>query len=68
MSDAVKGTFVGMFLGATGGLGVCTWILEEPLFFTGDTMLIGGVLGTVAGVIWGEDFFEFVKEYWYSWW
>jgi hypothetical protein len=68
MSDAIKGAVVGLFLGATGGLGVCMWILEEPLFFTGDTMLIGGVLGTVAGVIWGEDFFEFVKEYWYSWW
>jgi hypothetical protein len=64
MSDAVKGAFYGVLIGATGGLGVCMWILEEPLFFTGDTMLIGGVLGAVAGMIWGDDFFDFISDFW----
>lgn len=67
MSDAVKGLLLGLFLGATGGLGVCMYILEEPFFFTGDTMLIGGVLGAVAGLIWGDDFFDFVRDHWMRW-
>lgn len=66
MGDATKGLFLGMLLGATGGLGVCMWILEDSIFFTGDTVLIGGVLGTIAGFIWGDDFFDFVREHWWQ--
>ncbi len=44
MSDAFKGAFIGILLGATGGLGVCLWILDDPMFFLGNTMLIGAGL------------------------
>ena len=65
MGDAIKGALFGMLLGAGAGLGVCIWLIAEPIFFPGDTLLIGGGSGAVAGVIWGEDFFDFVKDYWW---
>lgn len=67
MGDAVKGALWRMFLGASLGLGVCIWIFLDPPFFTGDTILIGAVLGAVAGFPSGEDFFDFVKDYWWRW-
>jgi hypothetical protein len=66
IEDAVKGGFYGCLLGASVGLGVCVWIFDEPPFFMGDTILIGGILGAIAGYIWGEDFIDLIKNWW--WW
>lgn len=68
MSDAVKGALWGILLGTSLGLGICVWILVDPLLFTGDTILIGGIFGAIAGCLWGEAFFDFVKDYWWRWW
>lgn len=64
--DGLYGMLGGAVLGALGGLGVCMWIIDEPPFFQGDTILIGGVICGVLGFIFGESFLEWLKENW--WW
>jgi hypothetical protein len=66
MGDAIAGAFWGALLGASLGLGACVWIFVDPPFFTGDTILIGAVRGTIAGYIWADDFIDFIKDHW--WW
>lgn len=66
MIDGIKGLFVGALLGAVAGLSVCVWLLTETLLFPGDTILLGAIIGTVCGYLWGDDFFDWVKDNW--WW
>lgn len=65
MGDAIKGMIVGAFLGAITGLGLGVWLLAETLFFPGDTMLAGAIVCGTCGYLWGDDFFDFVKDYWH---
>lgn len=67
MGDAAKGAFWGMLLGASIGLGVCVWLIVDPIFFTGDTVLIGGCVGALGGYFWGENFVEVAKALFWWW-
>lgn len=64
MENAIKGLIVGAALGAFVGLGLGLWLLAEPLFFPGDTMLIGGISCGLCGYLWGDEFFDTLLEYW----
>lgn len=64
MRDAIKGTLAGGFLGALAGLGVCMWLIPGTLLFVGDTIVIGALVGGVAGFVWGDDFFDWLKQNW----
>lgn len=66
IGDAIKGILVGGFFGGLAGLGVCVWLFDSPLLFTGDTIVIGAAVFGVAGYFLGDQFFDWVKEYW--WW
>jgi len=66
--DVLKGLLLGAFLGASLGLGVCTFIIDDPLLFPGDTIAIGAAVFGTCGYVWGDDFFEWVKENWQWFW
>lgn len=66
LADGIKGLLAGAFVGGAGGLGVCIWLFADPPFFTGDTVLIGAVLFGLLGFLYGETFFDWLKEHW--WW
>ncbi|MGD9858105.1 MAG: hypothetical protein AB7U20_24445 [Planctomycetaceae bacterium] len=66
LSDGLKGALWGVFLGGFGGLGVCIWLIHEPLLFTGDTIVFGALICGGLGFVFGDDFLEWIKENW--WW
>lgn len=63
--QGAKGLWVGALLGAVTGLGVCTYLIEGTLLFPGDTMLVGALVCGALGFVYGESFFEWLKERWY---
>lgn len=63
--EGLKGLLLGVVLGATGGLGVCVWLIDGTLLFPGHTMLFGAILFGVLGFLYGESYFEWFKERWY---
>ena len=65
MIDGIKGLFVGALLGGFAGLGICVWFLAETPFFTGDTMVAGALICGFCGYRWGDDFFDWLKDYWH---
>ncbi len=65
MIDGIKGLFVGAILGGLVGLSVCVWLLSETLFFPGDTMVVGALICGYCGFRWGDDFFDWLKDYWH---
>ncbi len=64
--ERTRGVLAGVGLGGLSGLGVCIWLLDTPVVFSGDTMLLGAVLLGTCGWFWGDDFIEWVKEH--GWW
>ena len=64
MGDAIKGLIVGTFLGGIAGLGMCIWLFTENILFPGDTMVAGALICGTCGYIWGDEFFEWLKENW----
>lgn len=64
--DGIKGLIIGAVLGALVGLGVCVWLITETLLFPGDTMVAGALICGVCGYVWGDDFFDWLKDNW--WW
>ncbi len=64
MRDAVKGLILGAFLGGIAGLGACIWLITETLIFPGDTMVAGALICGVCGFVWGDEFFEWVRDHW----
>ena len=65
--EGAKGLLVGAVLGALAGLGACMWLIEGTLLFPGDTMLFGAVICGVAGFLWGDAFFDWLKDH-LHWW
>ncbi len=63
--QGIRGLIVGSVLGALAGLGICTWLLAETLLFPGDTMVAGALICGAAGYIWGDEFFEWLKDHWH---
>ncbi len=63
--EGAKGLWVGMLLGAFAGLGVCMWLIQGTLLFPGDTMLFGAIICGILGFLFGETFFEWLKERWH---
>lgn len=63
MGDVVKGLLLGLLLGASGGFGLGLWL--PLLLFPGDFLVAGALVGGVCGYIWGDDFFDWVKDYWH---
>ena len=66
MNDAIKGALLGGFLGALAGLGTCIWIIPSTWLFPGDTILIGAVVFGVCELLFGDQFFDLVRDHW--WW
>ncbi len=64
--DGLIGACWGILIGGLGGVGVCTLLLTETLFFTGDTVLIGAAIFGVLGFLYGEPFLDWVKEIWWK--
>jgi len=64
MENDLKGLFIGALLGAFVGWGLGIWLLTEPLFFRGDTILIGAISCGPCGYLWGEEFFDALLEFW----
>ncbi len=60
--NVIAGTLLGALIGGGLGLGVCIYIFDEPPFFTGDTVLIGGVLGGTLGYFLGEILRGYVEK------
>lgn len=63
--EGAKGLWVGALLGGLAGLGVCMWIIDGTLLFPGDTMLFGAIICAVLGFLYGETFFDWLKDNWY---
>lgn len=63
--EGAKGLWVGALIGGLFGLGLCTYVLRDTLLFPGDTILFGAVVCAVLGFLYGEVFFEWLKERWY---
>lgn len=63
--QGLKGLLVGAPLGGLAGLGVCMWFIDGTLLFPGDTMLSGAILCGVLGFLYGETFFQWLKDNWY---
>jgi ABC-type nitrate/sulfonate/bicarbonate transport system permease component len=63
--QGLKGLLVGVPLGGLAGLGVCMWLIDGTLLFPGDTMLFGAILCGVLGFLYGETFFQWLKDNWY---
>jgi hypothetical protein len=66
MGNAIKGLIWGVFLGGLAGLGVCIWLISETLLFPGDTMVAGALICGTCGYIYGDSFFEWLKDNWNS--
>ncbi|MDP6719155.1 MAG: hypothetical protein QGF59_10925 [Pirellulaceae bacterium] len=49
MLDAIKGIIFNAVLGGLAGLGTCVWLFTENLLFTGNTVLVGAVVGGKVG-------------------
>lgn len=64
MLDAIKGLFIGAILGGLAGLGACIWLIPGTLLFPGDTMVAGAAICGTCGYVWGDEFFEWLKEHW----
>ena len=64
-AQGAKGLGVGALLGGLMGLGVCMWIIEGTWLFPGDTILIGAILCGLAGFLFGQTFFEWLKVHWH---
>jgi hypothetical protein len=63
MGEVVKGLLLGALLGTGGGFGLSWW--WSPLLFPGDFVVAGAVVGGVCGFIWGDDFFDWIRDYWH---
>jgi hypothetical protein len=68
LANVLIGVFFGALIGGGLGLGACTFIFEDTLFFTGDTVLIGAVLFGTLGFFFGEGFIDWLKENWWWFW
>ena len=66
--NIIAGTLLGALCGGGLGLGACMFIFDEPPLFTGDTILIGAILGGALGYFLGEGFIEWLKENWWWFW
>jgi hypothetical protein len=44
---------------------VCTWLFEGTLLFPGDTMLIGAAVCGACGFLFGDAFFDWLKDCWH---
>ena len=62
IADGRKGLLAGALLGALGGSS-WIWMFDAPLFFTGDTILFGAAVCGLLGFLFGESFFEWLKEH-----
>jgi hypothetical protein len=65
--QGAKGLWVGALLGALMGLGVCMWILRSTILFPGDTMLFGAIVCGILGFLFGDSFFDWLKDN-LHWW
>ncbi len=68
IANLILGLFFGIILGGSIGLGVCIWVLPGTLFFEGDTVLAGAVIGAIGGWWYGDPFIEGMKDLMSSWW
>ena len=68
VANAVTGMLLGAVVGAGLGLGTCIWLLSEPPWFPGDTILIGAVLCGGLGWWFGDGFIDCLKECWHFFW
>jgi len=66
LRDGMTGAFGGAVIGGLGGLGVCTWIIDETILFPGDTIVAGSLICGALGFVFGEPFLDTLREYW--WW
>ena len=66
MEDDGKGILWGVLFGALGGLSLLWWI-EEPFFFTGETIVLGGIVGGIVGYLWGHEIVAFIGEFLWPW-
>jgi hypothetical protein len=64
VANVAWGTTLGALIGGGMGWGACTFVFEETLLFTGDTILAGALLCGTLGFYLGEDFIEWLKEHW----
>lgn len=64
--DGLKGAFWGVLIGGLSGLGVCIWLIDEPILFPGDTIVIGALICGGLGFVLREAFLEWIKDNW--WW
>ena len=64
--NMIAATSLGALAGASLGLGACVYIFEQPLLFTGDTVLAGALICGRLGWYFGSGFVDWLKENW--WW
>jgi hypothetical protein len=62
--EGAKGLLIGAGLGALSGLSAGVWLLGD-LLYVGVAILVGAVVCGVAGFLWGESFFEWLRDCWY---
>jgi ABC-type nitrate/sulfonate/bicarbonate transport system permease component len=67
LGHAIAGMIWGIFIGGGIGLGVCTLILDQTLFFTGDTVLFGAIICGLCGLIFGDRFLLWIEDQWETW-
>ncbi len=62
--EGMKGLLIGAVLGAFSGLTGGVWFFES-WFYVGVSTLVGALICGVAGFLWGDEFFEWLKDWWY---
>ena len=68
MSNALTGMFLGALIGGSLGLGLCVFVIDGTLWFPGDTIVAGALICGTLGFVLGEDFIDWLKENWSSFW
>ena len=64
MSDVIKAMIAGTALGAFSGFAFSALVPVETWLFAGEWIVAGAMIGGICGLIWGDDFLDWVKAYW----
>lgn len=66
IGNGIMGAAWGVLIGGLMGLGVCMFIIDEPPFFPGDTIVIGAAACGVLAFFIGEPFLVWIKDNWWD--